>query len=205
MNISEKIAKLNYDRYQNFEFNKSNKLYSAIYSFAGEVYNGLDAKTLSNEELEFTNNNVRILSGLYGILRPFDQIHPYRLEMGTKLKNNKGNNLYDFWQDIITEKINEEKTDFIINLASNEYFNVINSKKISKNIITPLFYENKGGEYKTVMIYAKKARGMMTRYIVKNKITNWNNIKHFNSEDYIFNEELSNFDCKNKKIVFTRG
>ncbi|MFZ8865072.1 MAG: YaaA family protein, partial [Rickettsiales bacterium] len=154
---------------------------------------------------EYASENLRILSGLYGILKPFDQIQPYRLEMGTKLANEKGKNLYDFWQATLTQKVNQAKGNVIINLASQEYFKVLNHKQLNKNIITPLFYDYKNGQYKAIMMYAKKARGMMARYIIKNKITQWEQIKFFNYENYIFNEELSNFDCKNKKIVFTRS
>lgn len=205
MKISDNIAELNYNRYQDFNLSNVEKLYVAISSFAGEVYNGLDAKTLSNNELEYANNNLRILSGLYGLLRPFDQIQPYRLEMGTKLENPEGKNLYDFWQSLITEKINNDFSTQIINLASNEYFKAVKFKSLKQDIITPAFFENKNGEYKTIMMYAKKARGLMARYIIKNKIKNWEALKFFNYDNYIFNARLSDLDCKNKKLVFTRG
>ncbi len=205
MQISNNIAELNYTRYQNFSLDNDTNLYDAIYSFAGEVYQGLAATSFSETDLEYASENLRILSGLYGILKPFDQIQPYRLEMGTKLANEKGKNLYDFWQEKLTQKVNQAKGDVIINLASQEYFKVLNHKQLNKNIITPLFYDYKNGQYKAIMMYTKKARGMMARYIIKNKITQWEQIKFFNYENYIFNEELSNFDCKNKKIVFTRS
>jgi len=206
MGISTKLAWLNFERYQQW---KAPYIYkealNAIYAFRGEVYNGLDIDSFSEEDVAYTQDHLRILSGLYGVLKPMDAILPYRLEMGTKLGVGKYKNLYQFWGDLITNTLNNDLKSFgentLINLASEEYFKSINTKLLKANIITPVFKENKDGNYKVISIYAKKARGMMTRFIIKNRITQVNDIKHFEHNGYYFNENLSN----KSSFVFTRG
>ena len=170
MEISEKLAHLNFQRFQNWSlpFNKTNSS-PAIYSFSGDVYEGLDAYSLEEEDVKFAQRNLLILSGLYGILKPLDLIQPYRLEMGRKLKYESHKNLYSFWNDKISLYLNNIKDKVIINLASNEYFNVVNKEKISKKIISPIF-KDENGKFKIISFYAKKARGLMANYIIKNKI-----------------------------------
>jgi len=205
MGISAKLAQLNYERYQSWKvpYNNNNAL-TAIFAFRGEVYNGLDIDSFTQEELAYTNDHLRILSGLYGLLKPLDAILPYRLEMGTNLKIGRKNNLYEFWEDKITLLINKQliqlKEETIVNLASNEYFKVINTKKLKANIITPVFMEEKNGKYKVISIYAKKARGLMSAFILKNRIQIAEELKHFNADGYNYNDELSD----KAKIVFTR-
>ena len=205
MGVSEKIAELNYGRYQSLDFNDyEREALPSAFAFAGEVYNGLDIGSFSEEELERANDGIRILSGFYGILQPLDLMRAYRLEMGTKLENSRGKNLYEFWGNRVLNYINEIEDECLINLASAEYFKVVKEKKIEADIITPIFKENKNGSYKVVMMYAKKARGMMARYIVKNKIKNWKSLKLFDIEGYKFSEELSSLDGKNKILTFIR-
>jgi len=206
MGISTKLSWLNFERYQQW---KSPYIYkdafNAIYAFRGEVYNGLDIDSFSEEDVAYTKDHLRILSGLYGVLKPLDAILPYRLEMGTKLTVHEHKNLYQFWGDLITQALNKDLKAFgentLINLASEEYFKSINTKLLKANIITPIFKENKNDNYKIISIYAKKARGMMTRFIMKNRITHADDIKHFEHEGYYFNEILSN----KSSFVFTRG
>ena len=206
MGISTKLSWLNFERYQQW---KSPYIYkdtfNAIYAFKGEVYNGLDIDSFSEEDVAYTQDHLRILSGLYGVLMPLDAILPYRLEMGTKLRVGEHKNLYQFWGDLITNTLNKDLKVFgentLINLASAEYFKSINTKLLKANIITPVFKENKDSNYKVISIYAKKARGMMTRFIMKNRITQVNDIKHFENDGYYFNENLSN----KSSFVFTRG
>ena len=206
MGISSKLAWLNFERYQQWKSPYTYKdAFNAIYAFRGEVYNGLDIDSFSEEDVAYTQDHLRILSGLYGVLKPLDAILPYRLEMGTKLRVGEHNNLYQFWGDLITKTLNKDLKAFgentLINLASEEYFKSINTKLLKANIITPVFKENKDGNYKVISIYAKKARGLMTRFIMKNRITQVNDIKHFENEGYYFNENLSN----KSSFVFTRG
>jgi len=206
MGVSDNIAKLNEERYQEFKLGETKKnAHPAILTFAGEVYNGLQANSLNEQEIDFANDNLRILSGLYGILKPCDLIQAYRLEMGSHLANPAGKNLYNFWQEKLTKYLNDKEQNIIVNLASNEYFKAVKEKELEAPIITPVFKEFKNGDYKAIMMYAKKARGLMARYIIQNKIENWQKIKNFNLEGYIFNPEMSDLDCKNKKLVFTRG
>ncbi len=205
MSISESLAKLNYDRYRNWHYPYSQEEgRQAIFAFKGDVYAGLDAYNLSDEALEFAQQYLSILSGLYGLLRPLDIILPYRLEMGTKLRNPRGETLYKFWGDKITEQLNNDMkasgSDILINLASNEYFKSINTGKLNARIITPVFKNSKNGEYKVISIYAKKARGLMTRYIIQNKITDPEELLGFNEDGYYFNSGLSSKD----ELVFTR-
>lgn len=202
MSISEKLAKLNYDRFQNFSipFNFDNAK-QGLLAFKGDVYNGIDAPNLSKKDLAFAQDNLRMLSGLYGVIRPLDLIMPYRLEMGTKLENPKGKNLYEFWGDKISKVLNEDESEVIINLASNEYFKGIDQNSLNAKIINIAFKEFKGDKYKIIGIYAKRARGLMVQYMIKNRIQNPQDLKAFNWEDYQFKEELSDA----KTWVFTRG
>ncbi|MEC7907710.1 MAG: peroxide stress protein YaaA, partial [Verrucomicrobiota bacterium] len=185
MEISEKLAHLNFQRFQNWSlpFNKTNSS-PAIYSFSGDVYEGLDAYSLEEEDVKFAQKNLLILSGLYGILKPLDLIQPYRLEMGRKLKYESHKNLYSFWNDKISLYLNNIKDKVIINLASNEYFNVVNKEKISKKIISPIFKDEKNGKFKIISFYAKKARGLMANYIIKNKIDDPSQLIKFNINGY---------------------
>ena len=204
MNVSDKIAELNYNRFKHWEEpSKSNSSKQAIYAFKGDVYSGLDAESIKEDKLEFLQNNLRIISGYYGLLRPFDKILPYRLEMGTKLHNARGKNLYEFWGDNITNLLNndiEDENSYVVNLASNEYFKSIKKNKLKNKIITPIFKEFKNGTYKTIAIYAKKARGLMSRFIIDNKIQKPENLKSFNLERYSFDGDLSD----DYNYVFTR-
>ena len=204
MKLSIKLADLNVSRFQQWHtpFTPENAK-QALFSFAGDVYQGLDAQTLSADDIAFAQEHLRILSGLYGLLRPLDLIQPYRLEMGTKLITPQGSNLYQFWGSDITEHLNNElqNDDALINLASQEYFKSIQSKAIRCPIITPEFKENKNGTYKVIGIFAKRARGLMTRHIIQNRITHAQDIKAFNTDGYTWNTELSN----DTNWVFTRG
>ena len=202
MSISEKLATLNYTRFQDFStpFNFNNAK-QALLAFKGDVYNGIDAPNLSKKDLTFAQDNLRMLSVLYGVVRPLDLIAPYRLEMGTKLANPRGKNLYEFWGSKISELLNEDESEVIINLASNEYFKGIDKKTLKPKIINVVFKEFKGDKYKIIGIYAKRARGLMVQYIIKNRIQNSQDLKSFAMEDYRFKEELSD----STTWVFTRG
>ena len=205
MNVSFKLAELNYER--NVKWNKNFALENAkqaLFAFTGEVFRGIDVKTFSTKDLENSQNYLRILSGLYGLLRPLDLIQAYRLEMGTKLENPQGNNLYKFWGNTITEELNktlaELKKKTLINLASNEYYKSVKPKLINAKIITPIFKEEKNGKYRIIAVYAKKARGLMTRFIIQNKLKNPEDLKAFDLAGYGFNQELSN----EKEFIFIR-
>ena len=203
MNVSDKIAELNYNRFKTWEDPSNSKTSKqAIYAFKGDVYSGLDAESIEEDKFDYLQNSLRIISGYYGLLRPFDQILPYRLEMGTKLENENGNNLYKFWGDKITDVLNDDldKNDIIVNLASDEYFKSINKDKIKSKIITPVFKEFKNGLYKVIAIYAKKARGLMSRFLIERKSTSIDDIKLFNIDGYSFDSNLSN----DSQLVFTR-
>jgi cytoplasmic iron level regulating protein YaaA (DUF328/UPF0246 family) len=203
MSISAKLSDLNYERFQTFsnDFNNINSK-QAIFAFTGDVYRGLDAENFNQEDLDFAQRHVRILSGLYGLIKPLDLTQPYRLEMGTSLEiSAKEKNLYAFWKTEITKKLNEElKGDVLINLASNEYFKSIDTKQLKSKILIINFKENKGDKFKIVAIYAKVARGYMANYIVKNKIDSIEHLKGFDYDNYSFNEELSS----EWEFVFTR-
>lgn len=205
MSISEKLADLNYQRYQDFTtpFTKSNAR-PAVYTFNGDVYNGLDAYTLPEEKLDKLQDTLRILSGMYGILRPLDLMQAYRLEMGTKLAYNDHKNLYGFWGETLTDAINKELKDdeLFVNLASNEYYKVLQPKKIKTPVITPIFKDFKNGKLKIISFFAKKARGSMVRYIIDNDINSIDGIKSFDYDDYAYSAEESN-EAKNE-FVFTR-
>ncbi|MGX9417006.1 peroxide stress protein YaaA [Vibrio sp. RC27] len=196
MSVSDKIAGLNVARFEQWspEFNLDNSR-QAILAFKGDVYTGLDAATLSEDSLDYAQLHLRMLSGLYGILRPRDLMQPYRLEMGTKLANLRGTNLYQFWGDIITDKLNsalnEQGDDIVVNLASNEYFKAVKKKNVAGSIVTPIFKDEKNGQFKVISFYAKKARGLMARYIIENKIDSIEGLKAFDSAGYFFVEAES--------------
>ena len=202
MSISDKLSKLNFDRFQTFStpFTLTNAK-QALLAFKGDVYNGIDAPNLSSQDLDFAQSCVRMLSGLYGVIRPLDLIQPYRLEMGTRLENDKGKNLYEFWRDKISQILNEDESSVIINLASNEYFKGIDKKSLNAKIINIAFKELKGDTYKIIGIYAKRARGLMVNYMIKNRITKSDDLKNFNVEDYKFRQDMSD----ELTWVFTRG
>jgi len=196
MNISNKIAELNAERNYHWKtpFNSKNAK-QAIFAFRGDVYKGLDADTLKPADLKFAQKHLRILSGLYGILRPLDLMQPYRLEMGTRLRSPRGKNLYEFWGTRITDHINGElarqKSRVLVNLASNEYFKAIVPGQLGGEIITPVFKEKKGRDYRVIGIHAKKARGLMSRFIIKGRIDQPEALKEFELEGYHYNEKLS--------------
>lgn len=194
MSISEKLSQLNWERNQKFSFPFTTKnARPAIYAFNGDVYTGLDAYTIPEAKHEKLQSTLRILSGLYGVLRPFDLMQSYRLEMGTKLKTGKYSSLYEFWGDKITDTLNEElKSDeLFLNLASNEYYKVVNEKKLKVPVITPVFKDFKNGKLKIISFYAKKARGLMTRYILDTDAVNLEDIKGFDYEEYRYSEEYT--------------
>jgi cytoplasmic iron level regulating protein YaaA (DUF328/UPF0246 family) len=204
MNLSNDLAIMNMERHQNWQppFSIDNAA-PAIYAFRGEVYIGLDSKTMSNNDIIYAEDHMRILSGLYGCLRPLDLIQPYRLEMGTKLKYFRKNNLYQFWGDEITKNLNEilVKERVLVNLASTEYFKAVDTKKIKGMIITPVFRDFSNGEYKSLMTYAKRARGLMSRYIIQERIEEPELLKSFNSGGYCYSPEMSDEGT----WVFIRG
>jgi uncharacterized protein len=200
MRISAKLADVNFERYIKWDKEHNSEIArQAIFAFKGDVYIGLDALTLNEKELYYLNDHLRILSGLYGVLKPFDLIHEYRLEMGTSLQNPKGADLYSFWTKNITKQIKsdiEHSTGekVLINLASNEYFKSVNLNEIKCRVITPVFKEYKNNELTFISFFAKKARGLMTRFIATNNIKSSEDIKNFNLEGYTFREELSKPD-----------
>lgn len=205
MSISDKLAELNANRYRVFskEFDKENSK-QAILAFKGDVYQGMETEDYTAADFNYAQKYLRILSGLYGVLKPLDRIQPYRLEMGTKLTTEKGRNLYHYWDDTITNLINEDLEgsgkNVIVNLASNEYFKSIQKKKLNGRLLTINFKEEKNGQYKVISFFAKKARGMMCRFAIKNKIKNPEHLKGFDLGGYVFNEELS----QENDWVFTR-
>ncbi|AYO54864.1 peroxide stress protein YaaA [Acinetobacter wuhouensis] len=196
MTVSEKIANLNVERFRdwNADFSFANAR-QAIFAFKGDVYTGLDAYSLSEDELKFAQNHLRSLSGLYGLLRPLDLMMPYRLEMGIRLKNGRGNNLYDFWEDRITNLINQDLeqagSKVLVNIASDEYYKSVKEAKINAEIIKPVFLDQKNGKYKVISFYAKKARGLMARYIIQNELEKLDDLKSFNTDGYYFDAESS--------------
>jgi len=196
MGISENLATLNWERMQiwNKSFKPDNSR-EAVYSFKGDTYIGLDVETLDSDDLLFAQDNIRILSGLYGILRPLDLIMPYRLEMGTKLKNRLGNNLYEYWNDTLAQSFNKELKshgrNIVINCASVEYFKSIDRPALGAKVITPQFKEIKEGKLRMISFFAKKARGMMARFIIQNRIENEKDILAFNLGGYTFDYSLS--------------
>ena len=205
MDISDNLGELNFQRFQSWQlpFAPENAK-QAILAFNGDVYQGLDALSLSEKVLEKSQQKLRILSGLYGVLKPLDLIQPYRLEMGTKLKYYKADTLYDFWNPVITKKINEAVKEsgsaVLVNLASNEYFKSIDKKKLKAEIVTPDFKDLKNGSYKMISFYAKRARGLMARFILENEIDEISDLQAFEGEGYHYNPRLS----KAGNPVFTR-
>lgn len=203
MSVSPALGQLNYERNQSWELPFDiNNAKQAVYAFSGEVYRGLDADSIPLEDLNFLQEHLRILSGQYGILKPLDLMQPYRLEMGTKLKVGVKPNLYKFWGDKITKTLNSEleEGELFVNLASNEYFKVLQAKNLKVPVITPVFKDYKNGEYKIIMTFAKLARGLMVRYIVDHKVTTLEGVKGFNYNGYRFDENLST----DTELVFTR-
>jgi hypothetical protein len=204
MSISDKLAQLNWQRNQEFHlpFTQENAR-PAVYSFNGDVYMGLDAYTIPEEKLDALQGQLRILSGLYGILKPLDLIQAYRLEMGTKLKVGRKNNLYEFWKNTVTQHLNDELQDdeLFVNLASNEYFSAIDKKTLKVPVITPQFKDWKGDKLKMISFFAKKARGMMVRYIIDTDAKTIEDLKGFNYEGYGFSEE---YTTKPNELVFVR-
>lgn len=194
MKLSDSLTELNIKRYKEFKtpFTLKNAK-QAMFAFKGDTYVGLDADTMKEEEIKYAQEHLRILSGLYGLVSPLDLVQPYRLEMGTAFSCGESKNLYEFWREDITAKLNEllSKEKVLINCASNEYFKAVNTKKLNAKIITPAFKENKDGEFKMVSFFAKKARGMMSRYIIENKIDNPKDILNFDVDGYKYNKKLS--------------
>ncbi|MBV1912684.1 MAG: peroxide stress protein YaaA [Cycloclasticus sp.] len=196
MSISDKLGVLNSNRFIDWQlpFTSDNSK-QALLSFKGDVYEGMDTTSLSQDDLTWANDHLRILSGLYGLLKPLDLIQPYRLEMGTKFSNERGKNLYEFWGNKITNKINqdlaEQKSPVLINLASNEYFKSVKTKQLNAAVITPVFKDWKNDKYKIISFYAKKARGMMSAYIIKNRLESPSDIKQFDTAGYAFSAEQS--------------
>jgi uncharacterized protein len=196
MSVSEKIAHLNVERFRDWQadFDFSNAR-QAIFAFKGDVYTGLDAYALSDDHISYAQQHLRMLSGLYGLLRPLDLMMPYRLEMGTKLKNERGTNLYQFWDQTITDLINkdlaEQQSELLVNLASDEYYKAVKESKIKAEIIKPIFLDQKNGKYKVISFYAKKARGLMARYMIENKISRIEDLKAFNTDGYYFDADSS--------------
>lgn len=199
MGLSDNLSKLNYDRYQKWNL-KADNLCPAIFMFQGDVYKGLKANQLNSQELDFAQQNLRIISGLYGMLKPLDLILPYRLEMGTKMINKNGKNLYEFWgeklKDFILSEIKQDEV--IINLASTEYSKALKLNNIENKVITPIFKDYKNGSLKVISFYAKRARGEMANFIISNNIINYNDLKLFNYEGYTFSGNSKN------ELVFTR-
>ena len=205
MSLSDNLTQLNYERFQKFKQKpKQIETKPAALAFNGDTYVGLKAQTFSPQDFEFAQKNLRILSGLYGLLRPLDNIQPYRLEMGSALKNSSGNNLYDYWSELISQRLaielSEKKSNSIINLASNEYSKVLNKKILNTKIICPQFLEERESELKNISFFSKKARGSMARFIIINKIENPLDIRAFNLENYRHRPELSS----EEKPIFTR-
>ena len=205
MKLSDKLAGLNAARFGEWSlpFTRENAR-QAILAFNGDVYSGLDAGTFSCDDFDFAQRHFRILSGLYGLLKPLDLMQAYRLEMGTKLDNIRGSNLYQFWGDIITNELNkallEQKNEVLINLASNEYFKAVNKKSLNATIITPQFKDWKNDQYKMISFFAKKARGLMARYIIQNQLTDIEQLKNFDVAGYQYNSDLTH----GNELVFTR-
>ena len=205
MGISENLADLNYERFQAFSpEGKGESLKAAAFAFNGDVYLGLDAASLSADDLKFGQKNLRILSGLYGILRPLDAIQPYRLEMGSRLKNMRGKNLYEFWGAQIADEINKASAKHedaaIINLASVEYFKAVDRKVLKSEIITPVFMEEKDGKQRQIQFYAKRARGLMARWIMQERVETRNALTAFSVDGY----RLSQDQSSDSKLVFVR-
>ncbi|MGB2371868.1 MAG: peroxide stress protein YaaA [Flavobacteriales bacterium] len=205
MKISKDLGLLNANRYQDYKTPfKLENAKQAIFAFTGDVYKGLDATSLTSNAIDYAQTHFKILSGLYGILKPLDLIQAYRLEMGTKISINNSISLYDFWSNHITSELNTNlestNSQFLLNLASNEYSKSIDMKSLNAEVITPVFKDWKSGQYKIISFFAKKARGLMSRYVLENKIKNPNDLRAFDTDGYVFNEDFST----EKSLVFTR-
>jgi len=205
MSVSDAIGELNFDRYQQWQtpFSHSNAK-QAVLAFKGDVYTGLEADTFSADDFKFAQKHLRILSGLYGILRPLDLMQAYRLEMGTKFANERGANLYQFWGGRLTEQLNAQlkknKSEVLVNLASNEYFKAVQKKQIAVEIVSPAFKDFKNGDYKMISFFAKKARGQMAQWIIRNQVTEAAELTNFKADGYKYNKKLSSLNVP----VFTR-
>ncbi len=199
MNISEQLAELNWERNQNFKVTEAeNESRAAVYTFNGDVYAGLDAHSLSMDEIDLMQKELRILSGLYGLLKPLDLIQPYRLEMGTKLVVGKHKNLYSFWKKKITAQLNNElePKEMVVNLASKEYFEAIDTSELNAPLVSPEFKDYKNGKLKIISFFAKKARGMMARHLIETKASSLDHVLSFNSEGYRYSaEETTSESC----------
>lgn len=206
MHISEDLAKLNHQRFKDFaEDPKAEALRPAALAFAGDTYQGLEAASLDAEEMAWAQEHFRILSGLYGLLRPLDALQPYRLEMGSRLKNPRGKNLYEYWGSRISEALNTQAeavgAEILVNCASQEYFGAVDLKALKPKVVTPLFLENKNGTPKVVSFYAKRARGAMARYVIQHRLDQEEALKDFDSGGYVYREDLS----EPGKPAFLRG
>jgi len=207
MNISDNLARLNSERYKSWTLpmKPGGTAKQSLFAFQGDVYTGINADTMKKRDVQFAQKHLRILSGLYGVLRPLDLMLPYRLEMGTRLVNGRGQNLYHFWGDEVTDLLNSElkkqKSPLVFNLASNEYFKVVNAHKLDAELISPVFRDKKSGEYKLISFFAKRARGMMARFIIDNRIKDVESIKDFDTAGYRYNKKLST----PTEPVFTRA
>jgi cytoplasmic iron level regulating protein YaaA (DUF328/UPF0246 family) len=205
MGISEQLGELNFERFQEWSlpFRKSNAR-QALFAFKGDVYLGLDAYKFSEDDIGFAQDHLRILSGLYGVLRPLDLMQPYRLEMGTKFANEHGANLYKFWGDKISGRLNKQlgrlRTRTLINLASNEYFKSVDLKALKANVVTPVFKDWKNGKYKIISFFAKKARGRMSAYVIQNRLSTPEELKEFDWDGYQY---VPGEGAENE-LVFTR-
>lgn len=200
MHISDKLAGLNAARFAQWQlpFTEDNAK-AALFAFNGDVYQGLDAASLTADDIAFAQQHLRILSGLYGVLRPLDLMQPYRLEMGTKLANPHGKDLYAFWQNSITDQLNQQlsvlQTEVVVNLASQEYFKAVKAKLLQGRLISPVFKDFKNGQYKIISFFAKKARGLMARYIIEKRLTTAEQLKGFDLAGYQYSAEQSSADA----------
>ncbi|WAT00213.1 peroxide stress protein YaaA [Rouxiella chamberiensis] len=206
MGISDKLAHLNAERFNSWQpdFTPENAR-QAILAFKGDVYTGLQAENFSERDFDFAQQHLRMLSGLYGLLRPLDLMQPYRLEMGIRLKNTEGSNLYHFWGDLLTEKLNailkQQGDNLLVNLASDEYFKAVKPSKLEGEIIKPVFLDEKNGQFKVISFYAKKARGLMSRFIIQERLTQRKQLQEFDLEGYQFDSARS----QGNELVFTRA
>ena len=206
MDLSENLAELNATRYQKFAKAKNTKrAKQAIYAFKGDVYVGLEAEDLSNDDLLYAQDHLRILSGLYGILKPLDLIQPYRLEMGTRLAFDDYRTLYSYWADKLSKELNKQAKKIgdktLVNLASQEYFKAVDLKALKMKVVDVEFLDYKNGQYKIISFFAKKARGLMAQYIIKNRVETFEGLQGFDYEDYLYSAD----DSSDNKLVFKRG
>lgn len=207
MDLSKDLAALNFDRYQHFALDTQSPMhaYPALFLFQGDVYQGLQASHWDQSTIEYSQSHLRILSGLYGLLNPLDSIQPYRLEMGVRLENPSGKNLYAYWQETITQALNQQlavqKNPVLINLASTEYFKAVSESKLNHPVMRVNFYEKKDDQYKIIGIHSKKARGVMAKFIMQNRLDNVNQLMQFNELGYVYNGKTSS----EHHIDFIRG